>query len=135
MTESGSVRTYQELEKPKPSESKILLSHGTPLACTTCHRINMPFYYLKRCNGLYQVLCFDNGKGCWEHSARGLCSYIDREASQCEYLAEWLISYNESNTLQTRATCTTHLSAMLGQGSEYKVFPIDNEDTLRGDVY
>lgn len=116
----------------RPLESKLVVSPGTPLACTSCHRMGMPVYYLKRCNGRYDVLCFDNGKGCWEHSARSLCNYVDGEA-QCTDLAEWLVVYGEDTDLIRRAVCSRHVAAVLSGARSYRLYPID-DDFLAGGV-
>jgi hypothetical protein len=110
---------------PKPSVSKLVVSPGTPLACTGCHRVGMPLYYLKRSNGKYDVLCFDNGKGCWEHSGVSLCTYIDDEA-QCTDLAEFLVTYGEETDLVRRAVCSRHVPAVLNSARSYRVYPIDD---------
>jgi hypothetical protein len=108
-------------------ESQILVPSGTPLACTSCHRIGMPIYYLKRSNGKYDVLCYDNGKGCWEHSARGNCSYTDPEESQCMDLAEWVVVYGNDTDLARRVVCSRHVPAVLVNASEYRLYPCDRD--------
>lgn len=115
------------LETVKPSKSIIYVGYGTPLACTSCHRTGMEFYYLKRSNGKYDVLCFDNGKGCWEHSCRSLCSYIDIDAAQCTDLSEWMVIYGAETDLSRKAVCARHVPAVLSNSSSYRIYPIDAE--------
>ena len=113
------------LEIPKPGTTKIMVGAGTPIACTSCHRVGMEFYYLKRSNGKYSLLCFDKGKGCWEHSCLSLCSYVDPEEAQCTDLAEWNVVYVEDTENINRCVCTRHIPAVLTGATSYKVFPID----------
>ena len=115
------------LMEPVPTESKIVVGPGTPLACTCCHRMGMALYYMKRSNGKYDVLCFDNGKGCWEHSARGLCTFVDEDGAQCTDLAEWVVIYGEETDLQKRAVCSRHIAGVLSGSRAYRIYPIDND--------
>jgi hypothetical protein len=104
--------------------TQILVGKGVQLACTGCHRVGMPFYYLKRSNGKYDLLCFDNGRGCWETSGRSLCSYTDRDEAQCQDLAEFNVVYGNDTELLRRAVCSRHIPAVLGGASAYQLFPI-----------
>lgn len=112
----------QEEEIPTP---QILVGKGVQIACTHCHRLGMPFYYLKRSNGKYDLLCFDNGRGCWEQSGRALCSYIDRDDTQCQDLAEFSVVYGTDTETLRRAVCSRHIPAVLRGASAYQLFPID----------
>ena len=107
-------------------DPKILVGPNTPLACTQCHRMDMGVYYLKRSNGKYEVLCFDNGNGCWERSARALCSYSDPR-EQCLDLAEFAVLYGPAHDLTRRTVCLRHLPAVLSDAPEYRVYPIDKD--------
>jgi len=113
-----------ELLTPKP---QILVGAGTPLACTSCHRVGMAAYYLKRSNGLYAVLCFDSGKGCWEHSSRSLCSYSDPDGAQCSDLAEFSVIYGYETDLTARALCARHVATGLSNARSYRVVPLDKD--------
>jgi len=109
----------------------LIVSPGTTIACTCCHRIDMPAYYLKRSNGKYDVLCFDNGSGCWEHSGIGLCSFIDRDEAQCMDLAEWTVVYGPNTDLSRKCVCSRHIPAVLGNASEYRIYPLDDPNKVQ----
>ncbi len=119
-------------QEMQPSVSEIRVSPGSPLACTSCHRVGMPIYYMKRANGKYDVLCFDHGKGCWEHSSRNLCTFVDDEAQCCD-LAEWQVIYGDDNDMMKRAVCSRHVPAVLNNSHSYRIFPID-VDYLAGGI-
>lgn len=104
----------------------IYVSPGTPLACTSCHRMDMPAYYLKRANGKYEVLCFANGQGCWERSSRYLCTYADG-LDQCMDLAEFVVMYGVANDMTRRAICARHIPAVMSGAPEYRIYPIDED--------
>ena len=106
--------------------NQLLVSPGTPLACTQCHRMNMPAYYLKRSNGKYEVLCFGHGQGCWERSSRTLCSYTD-STEECMDLAEFNVVYGPAHDLTRRTVCLRHLSAVMSGAPEYRVYPLDKD--------
>ena len=93
----------------------------------SCHRVGMPAYYLKRSNGLYAVLCFDSGKGCWEHSGRSLCSYSDPDGAQCSDLAEFSVIYGYETDLIARALCARHVATGLSNARSYRVVPLDKD--------
>jgi hypothetical protein len=103
----------------------LLPSHGTTIACTKCGRLEAPGYYLKRSHGRYAVLCFDNGAGCWEHSSRANCSYVDQHSAQCMELAEWAVAYGP-DLLKQRSVCALHVPAVLSDASEHRIYPLED---------
>lgn len=107
------------------NETPIRPSHGTTLACTKCGALNAPAYYLKRSHGRYAVLCFNQGAGCWEHSANSICSYVDQLQAQCADLAEWVVAYGE-DMLRERHVCSMHVAAVLSDAAVHKVFPLQD---------
>ena len=124
-----------DLDASSESRTKIKtptlrMGAGTPLACTQCHRIDMPVYYLKRANAKYDVLCSD----CYAHSSRSLCTYIDRDEAQCMDLAEFIVVYGQANDLMRRAVCSRHVPAVLGGAPVYVLYPLDSEYLESADV-
>jgi len=117
------IDAMNETDLPEP---RLVVSPGTPLACTCCHRMNMPAYYLKRSNGKYEVLCFANGQGCWERSSRTLCTYTD-STEQCMDLAEFAVTYGAANDMTRRAVCSRHIPAVMSGAPEYRIYPIDED--------
>lgn len=109
------------LDAQKPT---LQLSHGTTLACTNCGRLNAPAFYLKRSHGRYAVLCFDHGQGCWERSARSMCSYVDQHQAQCPDLAEYAVAYGKDK-LKERHVCALHVPAVLSD-AEHFVYPLQD---------
>jgi hypothetical protein len=105
------------------ADTPILTGRGVTLACTRCGRLNAPAYYLKHSHGMYAVLCFSNGEGCWEHSGRANCSYIDQTMAQCLDLAEWVVAYGP-DMLTQREVCGLHVPAVLSDVSEHRIFPL-----------
>ena len=116
-----------EVSREHLTEPVLRMGAGTPLACTACHRVGMSVYYLKRSNGKYDVLCSDNGNGCYEHSARSLCTYIDKDEAQCTDLAEFMVVYGVANDLMRRTVCSRHVPAVLGGAPVYVLYPLDSE--------
>jgi hypothetical protein len=117
-----SVQVYLAEEAGKP---KLSPSFGTTIACTNCARLNAPAYYLKRSHGRYSVLCFDHGNGCWEHSTRVNCSYVDQHSAQCVDLAEWVVAYGP-DMLKERHVCAIHVAGVLGDSTEHRIFPLQD---------
>ena len=109
----------------RAGQVKIVPSHSTTVACTKCARLNAPAYYLKRSHGRYAVLCFDNGKGCWEHAANSLCSYTDQFDTQCMEMAEWVVAYGP-DMLKERHVCGMHISGVLSDVTEHRIFAIQD---------
>jgi hypothetical protein len=103
---------------------QIHASRGTPLVCTSCYTADAETFYLKRRRGLYALLCFRNGEGCWEHSARTLCSHVDEYQYQCQNLAEYeIVSADMKNS---RNTCLGHVGFMLSPAvNSQRVYPLD----------
>lgn len=104
--------------------NKILTSYNTPLVCTSCG-ITGGTFYLKRRRGLYALLCFRNGEGCWEHSARSLCSYTDAMQAQCQSLSEWeVVSLDRESS---RHVCAFHIPAVIKPGTPgNQIFPLED---------
>ena len=62
-----------DLSEVKEVDQKIELSYGTKACCTECGREDAPYLFLKKSNGLYQLLCKDfDGSGCWPNTEPGL---------------------------------------------------------------
>lgn len=123
----GLATTDLDVLSESPKTPILRMGAGTPLACTQCHRIDMPVYYLKRANAKYDVLCSD----CYAHSSRSLCTYIDRDEAQCMDLAEFIVVYGQANDLMRRAVCSRHVPAVLGGAPEYRLYPLDDDQVGR----
>jgi hypothetical protein len=103
----------------------ILTSAGTPLICTSCGTFTAQAFYLRRQRGLYALLCFRNGEGCWERSSRGPCSFVDEYQAQCTLLAEYEIVSLSGET--SRQCCVGHIPALMAPGSPGQtVYPLED---------
>lgn len=111
--------------QPEVAEAIILRSPSTPVMCTGCKTSDASTYYLKRERGLYALLCFRGGTGCWEHSAKTMCSHVDSETSaQCDRMAEYTVVSLDGRS--SRITCLPCLPFMMASAVPgVQVFPID----------
>ena len=71
----------------------VVVPPDTPLYCYCCHDIEAPEYRLRRSSGKYITLCYRHGEGCWERSARPMCSFKDHQGVQCDQVAEFDIAF------------------------------------------
>lgn len=111
----------------KEFEQTIQLSTGTKAACTRCGRDDAPFLFLKRVNGLYELLCKDfDASGCWPQSARTLCNYADHRGVQCTILAEYSVQCGD-DPIRTFMTCGEHIAQFAQRHSQYKLYPLDKD--------
>ena len=109
-------------------ETLILPSRGTKLTCTGCGRTSneVPQFYLKHSHGLYALLCYDSGNGCWERSSRTNCTYVEHpHGTQCEELAEFAVVYGEDG-LAERYVCRDHVARVLSDVPVHRIFPIED---------
>lgn len=108
-------------------DQSIQLSNGTKAACTTCGREDAPFLFLKRSNGLYELLCKDfDASGCWPQSARTTCGYADHRGVQCLQIAEFKIQCG-MDPIRSYSTCGEHISQFAHDFSIYKLYPLDKD--------
>jgi hypothetical protein len=109
------------------SNPPIHPSWQTPLACSDCgcgpELVKM--FYLKRRRGLYALLCFREGAGCWERSSKTLCRFVDEHQAQCTHLADREIIYGRDSSARTQA-CTEHVGKMLSDHALITVCPLED---------
>lgn len=103
----------------------LAVGTSTPLLCTECKTDQASTYYLKRRRGLYSLLCFQNGRGCWERSGRTNCSYVDNFGAECTNLAEYEIVSLDGRS--SNCTCLGHIPYTLTVGSPgQQIFPLED---------
>jgi hypothetical protein len=105
----------------------VYASYQTPLVCSECgcDASKVKLFYLKRRRGLYALLCFREGAGCWERSSKTLCRYVDENQAQCFHLADREIVYGADKSLRTQA-CSEHVGKMLSDHSIIQIFPLED---------
>lgn len=109
------------------SAPPVLASWQTPLVCTDCgcDTSQVSLFYLKRRRGLYALLCFRQGAGCWERSSKTLCRFVDENQAQCTNLADREIVYGRDSSARTLA-CTEHVGKMLSDQALISIFPLED---------
>jgi len=116
-----------DLSEVKEVDQKIELSYGTKACCTECGREDAPYLFLKKSNGLYELLCKDfDGSGCWPQSSRTLCNYSDYRSVQCTQLAEFKVQCG-ADPIRNYYVCKDHIGMFLQSYSVYKVYPLDKD--------
>lgn len=108
---AGSSVPYMPVQEMGRTPIQILPPQTTPVACSECGTTGAAVYYLKRTRGLYALLCFQNGRGCWERTIHTCCSFVTGQGSVCTLQAEFEVVDSNGNRLAT--PCAGHLVMVL----------------------
>jgi hypothetical protein len=115
-----------EVAEIDPSMTKgLLMSPHSPMRCTDCNvtEDEVETFIVVRRRGLFAMLCFRGGSGCYERSAKTMCSFIDNHGIQCTLLQEHEIVVNG---VTVSKSCSEHLSALLPKSVDaIAIYPLD----------
>jgi hypothetical protein len=123
---SGIVQDSIEWDLPQDQPQTVrtvVVPPDTPLYCYCCHDIEAPEYRLRRSSGKYITLCYRHGEGCWERSARPMCSFKDHQGVQCDQVAEFEISYGRDMLVKVNR-CLVHVAPALKDDGEHRIFAL-----------
>jgi hypothetical protein len=90
---------------------EIVMGNHTPLRCTDCGVMEATSFVAVKRRGLYALLCFLGGKGCYEKSGRALCPAVDNTGIQCMHLQEY--EFLSFDGIRLGSSCSEHLALLL----------------------
>ena len=109
----------------------VLLDHpmgiysdpGTGIACSKCGSQTADIYYLRCSHGRYDLLCYQQGRGCHENTPIPNCSFKGEFAIPCELRAEFLVS-DSCTSLEIGYACRDHVGKLTADGAAFIVAPV-----------